>query len=75
MNTADKEQVDKQRYVVTLIGISSLTTSKVILFCVGMSELEENKFGLYLNSSRITGVPQLLRLSEISLLTSSRPLA
>jgi hypothetical protein len=41
--TADKKQADTQRYVITVIGIPSLTTSKVILFCVGISEIAKKK--------------------------------
>jgi len=39
--TADKKQVDTQWYVITIIGIPSLTTSKVIFFYAGISALEK----------------------------------
>jgi hypothetical protein len=40
-----------QRSVVTVIGIPSMTTSKVILFYAGISALEKIRSGLYLNLS------------------------
>jgi hypothetical protein len=36
--TTDKRQVDMQPFVITIIGISSLTTSKMILFYIGISK-------------------------------------
>jgi hypothetical protein len=41
MISADKKQVDTQQYVIMVIGIPSLTTSKVILFYMGNSLLEK----------------------------------
>jgi hypothetical protein len=46
--TTDKKEVDKEEYVITVIGIPSLTTSKVIWFYREISELGK-KSGLYLN--------------------------
>jgi hypothetical protein len=40
--TTDTKQVDMQQYVITVIGIPSLTTSKVILFSAGISLHEKN---------------------------------
>jgi hypothetical protein len=42
-------QVGKQRYVITVITIPSLTTSEVILFHAGICALEKRKSYLYLN--------------------------
>jgi hypothetical protein len=39
--TADKKQVDSQRYDMAVIGIPSLTTSNVILFYAGISAREK----------------------------------
>jgi hypothetical protein len=39
VTTTDKKQADAQRYAITVIGIPSPTTGKVILFCVEISEL------------------------------------
>jgi hypothetical protein len=47
--TTDKRR-DTEWDIVTAAGISSLTTSKVVLFYVGISALE--KSGLYLNYPR-----------------------
>jgi hypothetical protein len=44
--TADNKQVDTQRYVITVTGIDSLTTSKVNMFYAGISALEKKKAGL-----------------------------
>jgi len=37
----DKKQVDMHPYVITVIGIPSLTCRNTILFCVGISALEK----------------------------------
>jgi bacteriorhodopsin len=39
--STDKKQVDTQWYLISVIGISSLTASKVILFYAGISALEK----------------------------------
>jgi hypothetical protein len=51
--TANKKQVDMLRYVITVIGIISLTTREMILFHMGVSAPGKRKSGLYLNYSRI----------------------
>jgi hypothetical protein len=44
--TTDRKEADRRRYVVTVIGIPSLTTSKLIFLYVGISALDKNS-GLY----------------------------
>jgi hypothetical protein len=39
--TADRRQIDKQRYVITVIRIPSITISNVILFYAGIPALEK----------------------------------
>jgi hypothetical protein len=59
--TTDKKQVDLPWYVIMVIGIPSLTTSKVILFYMGISTLEKKKTSLYLNSPHIMKTIRKLR--------------
>jgi hypothetical protein len=52
MIMTDKKQADTQRYVITVIGILSLTSSKVILFYAGISALEK-KSPAYISTAHI----------------------
>jgi hypothetical protein len=45
--TAYKKQLETQRYVIMVMGIPSLPSSKVILFCTGMVALE-NRSPVYI---------------------------
>jgi hypothetical protein len=54
--TTNKKPTDIQQYVVTVTGILSLTTSRVILFYVGISALSNS--GSYLNSSHVLQTEQ-----------------
>jgi hypothetical protein len=58
-----------QRNVITVIDVPFQSTSKVILFYVGIPALENGESSLYLNHSRIssssTVLPQFLKLSNI----------
>jgi len=48
MITSDRKQLDMQQYIITIIGIPSLTTSKVILFYAGISVLDKRKSLVYI---------------------------
>jgi predicted solute-binding protein len=47
----DKKEVDTRRYVIMVMSVPSVTTSKVILFYVGISALQKERYSLYLNCS------------------------
>jgi hypothetical protein len=54
--TTDKKWADMQRYVITVIGIPSLTTSKVILFYAGISVLQKKVWFIFALPSYNKGV-------------------
>jgi ABC-type arginine transport system permease subunit len=67
MIITEKKQVDTRQYITIVRGIPSLTTSKMILFYMGISVVEKKKSLVYFLSSFVFKAYLLLKGYGISL--------